>query len=469
LVSPIHHGVLFNLAEAYFREGQYDEAIKRFDDFIKYYSYHKYSDQARVRLALSYEIMEKNYMQTAELYKNAINRSSQKKVQYEAKVRLVGLQAIRKIEPTKEDKELKVFLTRKSNETFELGDELEQLLWLVRLRTYIKDEAYEKGLSYLKAIPITSMLKAKSRSFIADGVEIVSGLILKKNLEGKHHIVVRLWELYSKRYFDAVAIDPYINYIVGKSYLELGFYDSFEKLMTRFEKFRKLPPRSYPRWKKSESLKGIDEYIATLKLTKNLRLRNWNEAQIVNEKYLKSNGLYDFYRGVIQYRKGNNKAAVEALEKFITSKNNARLDDTQQSEFYEAYTESLHNLGKVSKFQKVVSTIIQQKSLSKNDNFAVRVYQRAYYLYLENLSKLGSKKDYAILEANSQDFIKQFQNSSYTEKVKYLLGLAYAKNLKENDAKKVFEEIISDNKISKSIKELARTELTLINLKNKKL
>lgn len=469
LVSPIHHGVLFNLAEAYFREGNYEEAIKQFDDFIKYYSYHKYSDQARVRLALSYEILEKNYSQTAELYKNAINRASQKKVQYEAKVRLVGLQAIRKLEPTAADKELIVFLDRKSNETFELGDELEQLLWLVRLRTFIKAEQFEKALSYLKAVPITSMLQAKARSFTADGVEIISGLILKKNLEGKHHIVVRLWELYSSKYFDAVAIDPYINYVVGKSYLELGFYDSFEKLMNRFEKFRKLPPRTYPRWKDTQSLKGIDEYIATLKLNKNLRLENWNEAEIVNNKHLKSTPLYDFYRGVIEFKKKDYKAAVESLEQFITANNSAKLDKTQQSEFYEAYTESLHNLGKVSKFQKVVSTIIQQKSLSKNDNFAVRVYERAYYLYLENLSKLGSKKDFAMLEANSQDFISQFQNSSYTEKVKYLLGLAYAKNLKEKDAKKVFEEIINDNKISKSIKELARTELTLINLKNKKL
>lgn len=469
LAKPVHHGVLFNLAEAMFREGRYDTAISNFDDFIKYYSFHKYADQARVRLALSYEIMEKDYSQTAELYKNAINRTAQKKIQYEAKIRMVGLQYIRNLNPSTADLESVVFLDRKSNETFELGDELEQLLWLVRLRTFVKSEKYEKALSYLKAIPITSMMQAKTRSFISDGVEIVSGLILKKHLEGKHHIVVRLWEVYEKRYFDSVAIDPYISYIVGKSYIDLGFYDSFEKLMARFEKFKNLPPRRYPRWRKMSTIKKIDEYIAILNLTKNMRLENWQEAENVNENYLKKYPLFDFYKGVIEFKQGKYKQSVASLEGFITSKRNIKLDEIQQSEFYEAYTESLHNLGKVAKFQKVVSTIIQQKRLSKNDNFAVRVFERAYYLYLENLNKLGSKKDYAQLEANSLDFISQFQNSSYTEKVKYLLGLAYAKNLKGQDAQKVFTEIINDEKVSTSIKELARTELTLINLKNKEL
>ena len=79
---------------------------------------------------------------------------------------------------------------------------------------------------------------------------------------------------------------------------------------------------------------------------------------------------------------------------------------------------------KYRNFKKWCQLSSSKKSLYKNDNFAVRVFERAYYLYLENLSKLGSKKDFAILEANSQDFISQFQNSSYIEKVKYLLGLA---------------------------------------------
>lgn len=469
IAKPIHHGILFNLAEAYFREGKYSEAISSFDDFVKYYSYHNYADQARVRLALSYDILEKDYNQTAELYKNAINRSTQKKIQYEAKVRLVGLQYIRKLNPTEADKELEVFLDRKSNENFELGDELEQLLWLVRLRTFVKSENYDKALSYLKAIPINSMMQSKTRSFLSDGVEIVSGLILKKHLEDRHHIVVRLWEVFSVRYFSSVALDPYISYVVGKSYLELGFYDSFEKLMARFEKFKNLPPRTYPRWRKTSSPKKIEEYIAILKLNKNMKLENWQQAEEINEKELKKYPLYEFYRGVLLFKQGKHAKAVTSLEGFITSKSNLKLDETQQSEFYEAYTESLHNLGKVAKFQKVVSTIIQQKSLSKNDNFAVRVFERAYYLYLENLNKLGSKQDYAKLEASSLEFISQFQNSSYTEKVKYLLGLAYAKNLKDKNAEEVFQQIINDETTSKSVKELARTELTLINLKNKKL
>lgn len=469
LVSPVHEGVLFNLAEALFREGKYDESIQKFDEFLKFYSYHKNADAARVRLALSYEILEKDYAQTAELYKNAINRASNKKTQYEAKVRLVGLQVIRKKETTEADKELEVLLTRKSNENFSLGGELEQLLWLVRLRTYIKKEDYDKALSYLRAIPVDSIIQSKKRTFLADGAEIISGLILRKFLDGKSHIVVRLWEVYSKRYFDTVAIDPYINYVVGKSYLDLGFYDSFEKLMARFERFKSLPTRTYPRWKSNSQLRNIDEFISLLKLEKNIKLKNWDEAASINNKELKKYDLYEFYQGVIQYRMGKYTESIESLENFVTTKGNIKLDETQQSDFYEAYTESLHLTGKVSKFQKVVSTIIQQKSLSKNDNLAVRVFERAYYLYLENLNILGSKEDFLKLEANSQKFLTEFQKSSYIDKVKYLLGLAYVKNLKDEDARKVFNEILNDDATSKSIKELTKTELTLMNLRKKKI
>src|SRR5690606_8377232 len=75
LAKPVHAAILFNAAESYFREGKYKEAVALYDDFIVQHSYMSEAGQARLRIALAYDLQDNDANKTLELYKSAIDRS----------------------------------------------------------------------------------------------------------------------------------------------------------------------------------------------------------------------------------------------------------------------------------------------------------------------------------------------------------------------------------------------------------
>ena len=109
LVPPIEKSLVFNTAEAYFRLAKYEKSLKLFDKYIASYSYSNYASKARVRIALAYEILERNTDEVLELYKNAINRSQDDEVGQEAKIRYVALRSVRKRKLSDRDREIRFF------------------------------------------------------------------------------------------------------------------------------------------------------------------------------------------------------------------------------------------------------------------------------------------------------------------------------------------------------------------------
>src|SRR5690606_7177927 len=107
---------LFNTAEAYFRSAQYEKAVELYDDFIKENSQFEKAAEARLRLALSYDLLNKDVDQTYLLYKDVINYSSNAKVSYEAKLRMLGVALGRKKAISSEDKELYSFFDANASE-----------------------------------------------------------------------------------------------------------------------------------------------------------------------------------------------------------------------------------------------------------------------------------------------------------------------------------------------------------------
>ena len=97
-----------------------------------------------------------------------------------------------------------------------------------------------------------------------------------------------------------------------------------------------------------------------------------------------------------------------------------------------------------------------------------RVYERLIYFYLENLSLIGTKDAMLNLEEMALNYLKRFKDSSYLTQVRYLLGKAYAKNMKSSKAKNIFNGIIQDGNSSENIKELVRSEMTIMELKKMK-
>ncbi len=140
LTKPIHESLLYNVAEAYFRNAQYDKANILFDQYLADYSHSAMSDAARVRIALGYDLLGKDVDKTLELYRNAINRSGNPLYNYEARLRFVAINTIRRISASKADLETRVFLDNNYGEKFVMSADLKTLLWEVRLRSLIADK-----------------------------------------------------------------------------------------------------------------------------------------------------------------------------------------------------------------------------------------------------------------------------------------------------------------------------------------
>ena len=82
--------LLFNLAEANFRKGHLKKSIKLFDQFISQYGYSSRSSDARLRMYIKSDLMNKDPKVVQQLYLDTMNRSSDPMVRYEASVRYVN-------------------------------------------------------------------------------------------------------------------------------------------------------------------------------------------------------------------------------------------------------------------------------------------------------------------------------------------------------------------------------------------
>ena len=72
-----------------------------------------------------------------------------------------------------------------------------------------------------------------------------------------------------------------------------------------------------------------------------------------------------------------------------------------------------------------------------------------------------------IFEKKITDFKKANPKSIYTGRVNYLIGQSLVMNEKIKEGRDVFTSLINDKESSDYIKELAKSELSLLNLKEK--
>ena len=71
--------------------------------------------------------------------------------------------------------------------------------------------------------------------------------------------------------------------------------------------------------------------------------------------------------------------------------------------------------------------------------------------------------------AKIKDFKSEFKKSIYMGRINYLLGLSLLNNKKDAEGKKVFEELIGQDGIDEHIKDLARSELSMLKIKERTL
>ncbi len=466
LTAPIEPAIIFNTAEAYFRLASYDKAIALFDQYAKDYGHTTEASHARLRIALAYDFKNEELGKVSELYKQAIDRSQDNEVQAEARIRFVATNLLRQSKLEDKDLELEDFLNLKDKDKILATTNIKHILWLVRMRVMIVKKDYASALKYLNALPLESMKPNDKKVFEQDGAEIVYGLMRESYQTANYTEVIRLWDKYKKKYVNKVAQDNFMNFIVAKSYINLGFFDSFDAMTLDLQKFSFLPNLNYPVWIARQEIPGTRDLIDELNIIKNMKLKNFSKAlEQVNKKISESKSQrYYYYRAIIQREIGNTNESILDIEKFITEKNtDTVLSQDDSAKLLEAYTESLFSTKKLKRFEDVSRAIITEGSKDDSE-YMKEVRERIHYLYLEVQSGKEGAEKYSMLEALIPDFEKKYPASQYRGRVRFLLGKSYIENKKTDQGKDILDQLLKDEKIDNYVKEMARSELTTIKI-----
>ena len=135
-----------------------------------------------------------------------------------------------------------------------------------------------------------------------------------------------------------------------------------------------------------------------------------------------------------------------------------------------AYTDSIYEQSKTDKFLKVSEAILSDTNSFGTDNAYIQnVRERIAYLGIEIAGGIGKKENYMLFEKKITDFKTKNPKSAYTGRVNYLLGQAMVLNQKVKEGREIFTSLMNDKDASDYIKELAKSELSLLNLKEKTL
>lgn len=460
--------IYYNAAEAYFRQANYEKAFKIYDTFISKYSFMSEAAQARLRMALISDLQDKPKNEVLELYKNAINRAQNQDVSLEARIRYVGLRTIRKTKRSELDLETRVFLDKGTDKR--LNANLEKLLWQTRLRSFIVDGQYEEALTFLTALPIAAMKLSEKKVFEADGAEIVYGIIKSNFAEGKFARAIRAWEIYKNTYFKKIGADPEVQFIIAKSYINLTLWDGFQKMYEKMIASKKETAHTFPLWVPRKEVKKLDLYKNELQILRNLKLENYASVDRIIASTQKAYPNFEkitFYKALALYKKGEYAKAEKEYEKFYASGANANTIDAKDLiDSIEYYLESIYESKKFDKYLKVSQALLKDASeFHVPVSVAKGLREQVNYQRIEILFNKDSK--WATAEA--QDFLTEFEVSLYKNRVKFLLG---KESLKKNDftvGEKLLNEILNDKDAKDYLKELVRSELTLINLKKRTL
>ena len=473
LAKPIDPVIMYNTAEAYFRVGRFQEAMNLYTEFTKNYSYEYVASNAYLRMALCSDLMDKNYNETLDLYKRAIDTSVDGQVSYEARVRYVAFRSVRKRDLDDRDREIRIFLEQDKNATSP-DKNLTKLLQQVRLRTLIVDGKYKEALAYLSLIPTIGMAKIDARIFDGDGAEIVYGIISDFYQKAEYSQAIKAWQTYKDKYIDKVAMDPYMNFVVGSSYVKLGLYKGFDDVYAAFEKLKDTPNRTFPIWvARNQELKASD-LLSELVIVKDIKLKNWDLVQkniAAFEKKLPAYNKTNYYKGLVSFNQKDYAGAVTHLENFF-SKQDQRIiyDPSDVADMIRAYTDSIYELGQTDKFLKVSEAILNDTTSFGTDNAYIQnVRERIAYLGIEITAGKGTLNNYMLFEKKINDFKKAYSKSIYTGRVNYLLGQAMVANQKVKEGREIFTSLVNDKNTSDYLKELAKSELGLLNLKERTL
>jgi hypothetical protein len=471
LAKPVHPAILYNCAEALFREARYSDATRVFDAFLVDWSHFKEAAPAHLRLAQIWELTGRPAAEGLVLYRNAIDRTPYPEYRYEAKLRYVGMRLARARAASAADLESEVFLEQAQDEKKAITPDLRRLLWLVRLRTFISTRRYDEALAYLASLPLDGMRPAERRVFEGDGSEIIFGLIQQAHLKEDYTKAVKIWEVYKAKYEKSVASNPYLNFVVADSFIKLGLYQSFERAYGALKGMRGEELREYPLWVERTKTIGLADMLEELALIKYIASGEWDQAEAKLASFpvsRRDSVNFAFYQGKVLYQRGKWNEASAEFEKVLVRQNpDNRLTPRQMAELLMSYVEALAQLQDTPRFKSVVKALASDIGRSKSAPI-LNVAERVHYLLIEGL--VGDEQpEWKEVEVLTREFRTRFQKSPYSGRMEYLLGLSLLRDGRIEEGKGVLRALVAKKDIPGYVREMARTELSSLELRSKQL
>lgn len=458
MMKPIHASILYNVAESYFQTGEIEKAKNYFQDFVNQYEFTSEASFAKLRIALSSELLDEKLSVVASLYQKIVDQATVPVARYEAKLRLVASGFVRKGSVTDGDKMLLGFLDAKADEEKWIADDVKYLLWLVRLRTYIKQQQYQEAITYYTSLPLEILPKTYQQVFEKDGTEIVLGLMQQAIHQVNDGKVMKLWGLYNEKMGKNLQKNKLALFYAGSSALRLGLKKNAEKF---FAAYKTDALDEYPQWVPRDY---SDLDIAALEIKNSISEKNWTEAERKLATLPDDASVKVWSKVMLMSAKGEYKKMQLYIEKNITDPvvmkkiNNENLLD-----ILEQYMLSLQKNETGDRFEIRLEAIMPVLANDKISSSFRNVRERALFLLLNSYFSDKTTKQNKIDEYWNQ-FISIYPNSQYLAGLNYRKANYLIMNNNGAQGKELLEQLIKQPSTPEHIKEMAKNDLNAMAL-----
>ena len=459
-LGDLPKSLLFNLAEAYFREANYKKSIKLFDKFIAKFSEDNYSSKARLRLALAYDLLGRDISLVQKLYKNAIDRSSNIEDRYEAAIRLVGVNYLRSTKKMSSIDAVTFLEVPKELKDKNMSVNLKKILWLTRLRSFIVGQKYNLAFDYYNNIPLESIKIEDRNIFFGDFSEVILGKMYESFNQKNYSDVVKTFSLLEDRKNYFVPKRAGHSYIESASYLSLGVQKSSSESL---KKAKEIDSGNdvYPSWVTRNILKELRDTIQIVRFELSLKNDNYQnslkELNLIKDKKLKKQLELE-----LNFRHKRYTDYIKKAEAFILNDYNKKLTIKQQSSFVTNYSFALMMKGEFTKTKKVLLASFENKLFSKNKS------DNLEYVLL-NLVEFYSSPKYSDSDFTTllSMYNQSFPNGEWRSKVDFISAKRSISKGDDDLGIKNLQKVINNKGTKNYLKELAKSELALMKIKQK--
>ena len=454
--------ILFNVAEAYFQVSDYDQSLKYFDQFAKLYSYDKHASKALIRLALIYDLKNENFEKVKKLYIRAMNKASTLKTRIESKLRYVGHAYNRVVDTKKQNEEDLLFMQLEEQEKKHIDDNLKNLMWHVRLRSFLAQKKYKNALIYFNTLDVNGINPKWKNIYELDASEIIFGLSHQYYKTGQYSKVVKQWEYFRNSFLKRSAFDPHYLSLVSNSYLRLNLIENINDLIELVKNNKDFPTKEYPLWIDRRKLKIEKINYNELVLEKYIREKNYDLANSFMNQIHKNK--LKFYKAKLNFLKGNYKEANSIISEIILDANQrSLLSDEKQVDLNYMFVMGHYFIGSESKFITLANAYlkdIQVKEIFQKSNETESI---RYYL---TETEYRYNKNYDLVRDLVSGVVTHFPNSTYLPRLNYILANIDLEENKLSLAKEKLEELIKNESTPDYLREMAKTDLTSMMLQN---